>query len=134
MKKLIEEYGITKVDALNCVDYLLGGKGKVLEADPDQELLFFIQRLLVFLVILKKQRSKNIDEESLYKCFTGMKGIAFFDTLGSEKNKEEIEKLHTGLKVLETITIGIGDLRQLLLEAMERNKQKTLKKQCSIGS
>jgi hypothetical protein len=40
MKKLTEEYGIVKVDALNCIDCLLGGKGKVSEADPDHDLFF----------------------------------------------------------------------------------------------
>jgi hypothetical protein len=71
MKKLTEEYGITKVDALNCVDYLLGGKGKVLEADPDQELLFFYPEIIVFFSHFKetaqqktlmKSRSTNFSQ------------------------------------------------------------------------
>ena len=54
MKKLSEEYGIAKIAALNCADYLLGGKGKVLEADPDHELLFLYPGCLVSLIILRK--------------------------------------------------------------------------------
>ncbi|MGA2954173.1 MAG: DUF1638 domain-containing protein, partial [Thermodesulfobacteriota bacterium] len=40
MKKLAEQYGIVKVDALNCIDCQLGGKGKFLEADPQHDLMF----------------------------------------------------------------------------------------------
>ena len=44
MKKLAEEYGIAKVDALNCIDCQLGGKGAFLEADPEHDLLFSLSR------------------------------------------------------------------------------------------
>src|SRR3990170_2703005 len=40
MKKLAEEHGVVKVDALNCIDCVLGGKGKFLEADPQHDLMF----------------------------------------------------------------------------------------------
>jgi hypothetical protein len=133
MKKLAEEYGLAKVDALNCIDCLLGGKGKVLEADPDHNLLFLYPGMIGFFSHFKeKAQQENIDEESFNKLFAGLKGIAFLDTLGeSEKNKEEIGKLYTGLEVLETNTVGLGNLKQLLLEAIERNRQKSLKKRCS---
>jgi hypothetical protein len=39
MKELVKEYGVIKVDAVNCIDCLLGGKGKYFEADPTHELL-----------------------------------------------------------------------------------------------
>jgi len=58
-KKLTEEYGIAKVDALNCVDCLLGGKGKVLEADPDHALLFLYPGMIGFLVNSRKKRNKK---------------------------------------------------------------------------
>jgi len=127
MKKLTEEYGVVKVDALNCVDCLLGGKGNVLEADPDHDLLFLYPGMIGFFSHFKeKAQQENIDEEAFNKLFSGLKGIALLDTLGEpERNKEEIEKLHTGLKVLETKTIGLDSLNQLLLEAIERNNQKT---------
>jgi len=35
MKKLAQEYGVVKIDALNCVDCQLGGKGKFNEEDPN---------------------------------------------------------------------------------------------------
>ena len=40
MKRLVNDYGVVKIDALNCVDCQLGGKGKSLEADPNQEVIF----------------------------------------------------------------------------------------------
>jgi len=40
IKKLVETYGIVKVDALNCVDCLLGGKGQRLKADRDHKYFF----------------------------------------------------------------------------------------------
>jgi hypothetical protein len=133
MKKLTEEYGLVKVDALNCVDCLLGGKGKVLEADPDHNLLFLYPGMIGFFSHFKeKAQQENIDEEAFNKLFSGLKGIALLNTLGKpEKNKEEIEKLHTGLKILETKTIGLDNLKQLLLEVIERNKHKTVEKHCA---
>ncbi len=127
MKKLTEEYGAVKVDALNCVDCLLGGKGKVLEVDPSHDLLFLYPGMIGFFSHFKeKAQQENIDEEAFNKLFNGLRGIALLDILGEpEKNKEEIEKLHTGLKILETKSIGLDKLKQLLLEVVERSRQKT---------
>ena len=135
MKKLTEEYEVVKVDALNCVDCLLGGKGKVSEADPDHDLLFLYPGMIGFFSHFKeKAKEANVDEEVFNKLFSGLKGIALLDTLGEpDKSKEKIEKLHTGLKVLETKSIGLEKLKQLLLEVIERNKQKT-KTRCATGS
>ena len=133
MKKLTEEYEVVKVDALNCVDCLLGGKGKVLEADPNNDLLFLYPGMIGFFLHFKeKAKRENIYEDSFNKLFTGLKGIALLDTLGNpEKIKGEIEKLHIGLKVLETKAIGLDNLKLLLLEVIERNKQNTMKKLCT---
>jgi hypothetical protein len=135
MKKLTEEYGVVKVDALNCVDCLLGGKGKVSEADPDHDLLFLYPGMIGFFSHFKeKAKQENVDEEAFNKLFSGVKGIALLDTLGEpDKSKAEIEKLHTGLKVLETKAIGLEKLKQLLLEVIERNKQKN-RSRCAKGS
>ena len=127
MKKFIDEYGVVKVDALNCIDCLLGGKGKFLEADPDHELLFLSPGMMGFFdQIQEKARQENIDEAALTNLFSGLKGIVLLDTLGeAENHKVEVEQLHTGLTILETRELGINNLKQILLEAIERNKQKT---------
>jgi hypothetical protein len=136
MKKVAEEYRVVKVDALNCVDCLLGGKGKILEADPDHDLLFLYPGMIGFFSHSKqKAKQENVDEEAFNHLFSGLKGITLLDTLGeAEKNNEAIEKLHSGLKVVETKTIGLDSLKQLLLEAIERNRQKTEEKRCATDS
>ena len=40
MQALMNEYGTINVDALNCIDCLLGGHGNVLDIDPDHRSYF----------------------------------------------------------------------------------------------
>jgi hypothetical protein len=127
MKKLIEEYGLVKVDALNCVDCLLGGKGKIEEADPSHELMFMDPGMIDFFRHAKEKMLKEgMDEETFQKMFSGIKGIVLLDTLGeAEKCKAEIEKLHIGLAVLETKEVGLSNLYRVISDAIQRNKQRT---------
>jgi len=126
MKQLAAEYGIVKVDALNCTDCLLGGKGKVSEMDPNHDLLILSSGMTSFFNRVKEMaKQEGVDEEALKALFNGLKGIIFLDTLGeAEKSREETEKMNTGLPILEMKTIGLENLKQLLIEAMEQNTQK----------
>jgi hypothetical protein len=126
MKNLAEEYGVVKVDALNCVDCLLGGKGKFLQADPDHDLLFLSPGMIGFFSNVKeKARQEGIDEDALKQLFNGLKGIVLLDTLGQRENsREELEKLQSGLAILETREIDLSVLKKLILEAMEKTKRK----------
>jgi hypothetical protein len=73
----------------------------------------------------KKLKQKGITEDMLKNMFSGIKGIILLDTLGNaEKCRAEIEELETGLAVLETKEVGIGNLKQLIIDAIQRNKQK----------
>jgi hypothetical protein len=123
MKELAEEYGVIKVDAVNCIDCLLGGKGKFFEADPTHQLLLLDPGMIGFYKYLKnKARQEGIDEDTLRQFFSGLKGIMLLDTLGeAEKNLEEIGKLNFGLTVLETKKIGSDNLKLVISEAIERN-------------
>jgi hypothetical protein len=136
MKKLAEEYGITKVDALNCVDCLLGGKGKSLQVDPKHELMLMNPGMTDFFERIKeKARQEGVDEEALKGLFSGLKGIVLLDTLGeSNKNREELEKLNTGLAILETKTIGLEHLKQVIIEAIERNNLKKAQRSPNLTS
>jgi hypothetical protein len=127
MKRLAEEYGVVKVDALNCIDCQLGGKGQFLNADPDHDLMFLGPGMIDFFRhFQERMRKENIDEEMFAKLFSGLKGIVLLDTLGEAKrNREEIEKLHVGLPILEIREVGLAGLKQVILEAIERNNQKT---------
>jgi hypothetical protein len=126
MKQLAAEYGLVKVDALNCIDCVLGGKGKSEQADPNHELMFFDPGMIEFFHDAKvKMEKEGASEEVLSALFKGLKGIVLLDTLGeAEKCKTDIEKLHTGLAVLETKEVGLGNLKLVLLEAVEQSRKK----------
>ena len=127
MKKLAEEYGLVKVDALNCVDCLLGGKGKVEEADPSHELMFMDPGMIDFFRHAKEKMLKEgMDEETFQKMFSGIKGIVLLDTLGeTEKCRADMKNLNIGLAVLETKEVGLSNLYRVISDALQRNKQRT---------
>ncbi len=125
MKELAKEYGVIKVDAVTCIDCLLGGKGKFFEADPTHKLLLLDPGMIGFYKYFKKKaQQEGVDEDDLRQFFSGLKGIMLLDTLGeAEKNIEEIAELNFGLPVLEPKKIGIDNLKLVISEAMERNNQ-----------
>ena len=126
MKQFVEEFGLVKVDALNCIDCQLGGKGNFLDADPNHDLLFLSPGMIGFFGHFKeKMQRENVGEDVMKKLFCGIRGIVLLDTLGdADKRKNQIEKLDTGLNILETREIGLEKLKQVISEAIERNKQK----------
>lgn len=127
MKQLADESVIVKVDALNCTDCILGGKGASLKIDPEHNLLVLSPGLIEFFQKAQDAaRQQNVDEETLKQLFSGLKGIVLLDTMGeADKNRADIEKINTGLPILETKTVGRERLKQVLLNALEKNRQKT---------
>lgn len=128
MKELTKEYSITKIDALNCVDCLLGGKGKYLEIDPNQELIFISQGMLsVFGYLKRLMKKEGFEEEDMNKIFKSAKGIIALDSLGDYSSLiEEINKQDTGLKILQTINVGCENVRQVIQESIEEIKNNNL--------
>ncbi len=122
MKKLAEEYGIVKVDAVNCVDCQLGGKGAFLEADPNHNLMFMGPGMIEFFKYMKEKMLKEgVDEATFANMFSGIKGIVLLVTCGNaEKYKEELKKIGVGLPILETREIGLENFRQVISDALER--------------
>lgn len=122
MKKLAQEYGVVKVDAVNCIDCQLGGKGKSLEADPEHNLMFMGTGMIEFFKHMKEKMLKEgVDEATFANMFSGIKGFVLLDTCGdAEKCKEDLEKSGMGLKVLETRTIGLENVKQVILDAIEQ--------------
>ncbi len=128
MKKLIAEYSAVKVDALNCIDCILGGKGKVLEVDPNHELLILTSGQIDFFgdfkEKLKKETSPNSDtdvDEIIRRLFSGLKGIVLLSSLEDlNRNIEEIERLNTGLPILEIKLVGLDKLKQVIKEAIQK--------------
>ena len=122
MKQLIEKYDVVKVDALNCIDCLLGGKGKLLEMDPDHKYLFLNPAFIQF---AEKIRGKT--KEMTRKMFSMLDGIVLLDAMGDlDAYQSKIDEIadHTGLPILERNNIGLEGLKNVLLEALDRNQQK----------
>jgi len=120
MKALTENYGLVKVDALNCIDCLLGGKGKLLEIDPQHE-YFFLNPAWIELEFGNRDKSKDIEEAQ--EEFSVLKGLFLLDTLGDlDDYSEDIEIIreYTGLPVVERKNIGIEGIQKVVLESIER--------------
>lgn len=125
MNKLAEEYGIVKIDALNCIDCQLGGKGKSLEADPNQDLFFLSPGMMDFFRHTKEMMLKEgFEETAIKELFKDLRGIVVLDTLGNcSELTEEINKIDTGLEILETKNIGCESVKDVIQEAIEKNEK-----------
>ena len=121
MKKLAEEYGVAKVDAVNCIDCQLGGKGKFFDADPEHNLMFMAPGMIEFFKHMKEKMLKEgIDEATFENMFSGIKGIVLLDTCGkAEKCLEELKKSGMGLPILETREIGLENVRRVVFDAIQ---------------
>ena len=125
MKKLSKEYGIAKIDAVNCIDCQLGGKGKSLEADPEHNLMFMGSGMIGFFKHAKEQMLREgIDDATFANLFSGIKGAVILDTCdNAEKCKEELYKSGIGLKVLETRKVGLENVKRVVLDAIDRSNR-----------
>jgi hypothetical protein len=121
MKKLTNEYGIAKVDAVNCIDCQLGGKGAFLEADPNHNLMFMGPGMIEFFQDMKeKMRKDGMDEATFTGMFSSIKGVVLLDTLGNEeKCKEALEKSGMNLKILESRKVGLDNVKLVVLDAID---------------
>jgi hypothetical protein len=125
MQNLIDKYDVIKVDALNCIDCLLGGKGKLLEIDPDHKYLFLNPAFIQF---IKRRRGKT--KKMTRERFSMLDGIVLLDAMGDlDAYQSEIDEIadHTGLPILKRENIGLGGLNNVLIEALDRNQQKRSK-------
>ena len=121
MKKLAQEFGVVKVDAVNCIDCQLGGKGKFNEADPERNLMFMGPGMTGFFKDAKESILKEgVDEGAFANMFGGIKGIVLLDTCGNaEKLRKELEMSGIGIPILETREIGLEKLRQVILDVID---------------
>jgi hypothetical protein len=122
MKKLAIEYGISKIDAVNCVDCQLGGKGIVNTMDPDHNLMFMGPGMIEFFEDMKPRlMQEGLDEEAFANMFSGIKGFVILDTCddGAELS-EKIRRAGLKTSVLETRKIGIEGVLRTVKQAIER--------------
>jgi hypothetical protein len=129
MKRLAEGYCIVKVDALNCVDCQLGGKGKRATADLEHNLMFMGPGMIDFFKYIKETlRRQGIDDKAFAKMFSGIKGIILLDTVGNvEECRKELENSGMNLVILETRAVGLENIRQCVQEAIDANATQKLK-------
>ena len=122
MKKLADEYGITKIDAVNCIDCQLGGKGKFFDADPEHNLMFMGPSMIGFFKQAKETMTKEgVDEAAFANMFSGLKGFVLLDTCGNtEKLLSELEKSGIGLPILEIRKIGIEGVKRVIFDAINQ--------------
>lgn len=136
MKRLAEQYGIVKVDALNCIDCLLGGKGKFLEADPNHDLMFLTLGMTDFFSHAKDVMLKEgVEETAVKQLFKGLRGIILLDTLGNVAQlRAEVERLDTGFEILETRHVGCENVKNVIREAIEKNSRLWKRDLCHCSS
>jgi len=123
-KKLMDEYCIAKANALNCIDCLFGGKGQFSTVDPNGERIFLSPGWIPYFYRKMKKAKGAEHEETFRNMFSGLKGIVLLDTLGDlEDYRKEIAEIcsFTRLPILETKKISLACLREVVLEAV--NKQ-----------
>lgn len=126
MKRLADEYGVVKIDALNCIDCQLGGKGKSEEVDPEHRVMFMGPGMIDFFEDMKPQVMKQgLDEETFKNMFNGVEGFVILDTVDNcEECRRKLERLGAGVKILETRKIGAENVRLVVLEAIEKTRAK----------
>ena len=125
MNKLAEEYGIFKIDALNCVDCQLGGKGKYLEADPNQEMFFLSPGMMDSFGYVKDMMIREgLKEADFRESFKDLRGFVILDTLGnSSKIIKDLKKFGIGLEILETRYVGCENVKNVIQETIEKNNK-----------
>jgi hypothetical protein len=122
MNVLMDRYDTVKVDGLNCIDCLLGGKGKLLEMDPDHKYLFLNPAFIQFTEKIRGKTKKQTRE-----MYSMLDGIILLDAMGDlDDYQSKIDEIvdHTGLPVLHRQKIGVDGLKKVLLEALGRNRWK----------
>jgi hypothetical protein len=126
IKKIIKKYGNTiKVDALNCIDCLLGGHKKLLQADP-KGCHFFLSPGWMPSNLRKNKYFKEIfnwNMEGVKEQFEHLDGVILIDSLNNlDELKNEIEEFsqHTGLQVISNKNVGLDGLKAVIDEALKR--------------
>lgn len=127
MKEIMSNYSnVVKVDALNCIDCLLGGHGKLCDIDPNWEYFYLSPGWMPS--YLRKSPSfdsffNSFSDEQKKAMLCKLNGIIIFDTLGNlDEFKDEAEELASsvGLPIISTKPVGLEGLRSILSEAIKK--------------
>ena len=131
IKKIVKKHdNAVKVDALNCIDCLLGGHKKLLEADPKGS-HFILSPGWMPSNLKKCARFREIFDwnmEGITEQFEHLAGLIIIDSLDNlDELKIDIEEfsIHTGLKVKDTKAVGLAGLKAVIDEAIKKLQNQT---------
>jgi hypothetical protein len=126
IKKIVNQHqNIAKVDALNCIDCLLGGHKNLLLIDPEGN-HFYLSPGWMPSNLKKNEYFKNIFDwhmEGVKQQFQHLEGLIIIDSLNNlDELKKEIEEFsfYSGLRVKAVKSVGLNGLKTVLLEAINK--------------
>jgi hypothetical protein len=126
IKKIVKKYSnAVKVDSLNCIDCLLGGHKKLLEADPKYN-HFYLSPGWMPSNLKKSKHFRGIFDgnmEGIKEQFEHLTGIIVIDSLDNlDALKSDIEEfsIHTGLQVKDKKAVGLDGLKAVIDEAIKK--------------
>jgi hypothetical protein len=126
IKKIVKNYRTAvKVDALNCIDCLLGGHKKLLEADPKCS-HFYLSPGWMPSNLKKSNYFRGIFDwnmEGIKEQFEHLTGIILIDSLDNlDELTGDIEEfsINTGLKVKDTKAVGLDGVKAVIDEAIKK--------------
>ncbi len=129
MKGIIGKFdNVVKVDALNCIDCLLGGHGRLLEIDLNHDYFYLSPGWMPSSLKTSPRLNSifNLSKKEAKKRFGNLKGIILIDSLGNlNEFKDEVKEFsnHTGLSVLGEETVGLDRLKDVILEAIKKIRE-----------
>jgi hypothetical protein len=126
IKKIVKQYKNTvKVDALNCIDCLLGGHKNLLEADPKCD-HFYLSPGWMPSNLKKTKYFKEIFDwnmKGIKEQFEHLNGLIIIDSLD---NLDELESdinefsFFSGLEIKQTKHVGLDGLKAVIEEATKK--------------
>lgn len=128
IKKIVKQNPNTvKVDALNCIDCLLGGHKELVKVDPKGNHFFLSPGWMPSNLKKSKYFKKIFDWniENIKEQFECLDGVIVIDSLGNlEESKNEIDEFtqNTGLQVSIIKSVGLERLKALIDESISKLK------------
>ena len=126
IKKMVKQFSnAVKVDALNCIDCLLGGHKKLVLTDP-KGCHFFLSPGWMPSNLKKFKYFREIFDwnmEGVKEQFEHLDGVIIIDSLNNlDELKSDIEEFsqHTGLQVKTIKTVGLNGLKAVIDEALKK--------------
>ena len=126
IKKMVKQFSnAVKVDALNCIDCLLGGHKKLVLTDP-KGCHFFLSPGWMPSNLKKFKYFRKIFDwnlEGVKEQFEHLNGVIIIDSLNNlDELKSDIEEFiqHTGLQVKTIKTVGLDGLKAVIDEALKK--------------